>query len=367
MIIFFITSLIIIFFIVILLFYCIRYYDTKEIIFRLLAIKYKVKNVVFYKKIKIDEMSKILSLTTKGKFIEYNIATPAWFPIISLESSDNKEWEFVKKNFIYFMTKTKLNSNSLPEIIRKKIEKMINGNIKIDSVWISKIVVDSLCEIIFCTKLNSFQLDLFYKGSIEWRKELAMKGFGNSIIKYKCVDEIINLIKSNENIYNIFEEKWYQPEFYSVIMQPFIISPMINIPDIMVNYVELIEKNKISLESYITNDLINFVIYSYHPFPILERYDSLTNTQYFIPLDNLTNSNNYSSENKLLVFGVGNRKCAGINFAYDILRTFFTLYAKYPNSFAPRHNHLYSGRNNDKFVFSELFYMLTIIIKIFCN
>jgi hypothetical protein len=80
-------------------------------------------------------------------------------------------------------------------------------------------------------------MNLLSDGSIEWRKELAMKGIGNKIIKLKCIDKIIDLIKSNKLVYDIFKEDWFKSEYYSVIMQPFIISPMINISDIMVNYV----------------------------------------------------------------------------------------------------------------------------------
>lgn len=361
----FILLLPIVFIIILFLIYLIRYYDSKEIIFKLLAQKYNIKNIVYLKKIDIQQITKILSLNTKGKFIEYNIAIPAWYPIISIESTDNKEWNIVKKNFLYFNSKIKLNSNQLSSIISDKINDLLLQNIQIDSSWISKIVVYAFCKLIFDIELSESELKLLYDGSIEWRKELAMKGIGNKLIKYKCVDKILDLIKSNKVVYNIFEENWSNPEYYSVIMQPFIISPMINVSDIMVNYIKLIKNKKILLNDIITNDIINQVIYSYHPFPILERYDPQTNTQYFIPLDSLTNFNNYNDENKILVFGVGTRKCAGINFAYDILKTFFIIYNKHPNSFSPETNHLFSGRNNDKFVFDEQLYMIKILIYLF--
>jgi hypothetical protein len=345
--------------------YLIRYRDLKEIIFILLAKKYNIKNIVYYKEINIPEIIKILSLNTKGKFIEYNIAIPAWYPIISLESTDNEEWETVKKNFLYFITETKLNSSLLVNIITSKVEQLVNDNICIDSIQISKIIVSSFCKLIFDVELDNEQLELFYKGSIEWRKELSMKELGNISIKYKCIDEIIKIIKSNNNIYMIFKEDWAKPEYYSVIMQPFIISPMINLSDIMVNYSELLDNKKITNDMPITNDLVNLIIYSFHPFPILERYDPTTDTQYFIPLDKLTNFNNYSNQNKILVFGTGSRKCAGINFAYDIVKTLVTLYNKYPKTFKPKINHLYSGRINDKFVFNELLYTIKTIFNIF--
>ena len=344
------------------LIYLIRYYDFKEIIFKLLAKKYKIKNIVYLKKIDIPEITKILSLNTKGKFIEYCIDTPAWYPIISIESADNEDWHIVKKNFMYFISKINVNPNKLSIIIFDKINDLLIQNIQIDSIWINKIVVYSFCQFIFDIKLTEDDMNLLSDGSIEWRKELAMKGIGNKIIKYKCVNKFKDFIKSNKLVYEIFKEDWYKSEYYSVIMQPFIISPMINISDIMVNYVELVQRKKISINEEITNEIINQVIYSSHPFPILERFDPATCTQYFIPLDSLTNYNNYNNHNKILVFGIGPRKCLGTNYAYSILKSFFTMYNKYPNSFLPKINHLYSGRNNDKFVLGEQLYMIKIII-----
>ena len=226
--------------------YCIRYFDSKEIIFRLIGKKYNISNIVYLNRIDIKKISKILSLNTKGKFIEHNIGIPAWYPVISLESSDNDDWEKVKKNFLLFVSEVNINSNinKFEEIIINQTTKIILTNITIDSVQISKIVVNSFCILILNKELNEIELELFYQGSVEWRKQIAMKGLANIEIKYKCIEQLIKLIKSNKNIYDIFGEKWLDPFYYSVIMQPFIISPMINVPDIMVNYSILLKKKK---------------------------------------------------------------------------------------------------------------------------
>ena len=47
--------------------------------------------------------------------------------------------------------------------------------------------------------------------------------------------------------YNIFKTNWENPLYYSVIMQPFIISPMINISDILCNVELLLQQKKMSL------------------------------------------------------------------------------------------------------------------------
>ena len=62
-------------------------------------------------------------------------------------------------------------------------------------------------------------------------------------------------------LWDIFGDRWRLPQYYSLILQPFIISPIINTGDIMVAMKRC--GVHISLED---------AIRLYHPFPILERY-----------------------------------------------------------------------------------------------
>ena len=71
--------------------YLIRYYDLKIIFFWILAMKHKIKNIKYITTLNIYKIKKVLQLKTKGNFIEYYVATPAWKPVISLESCDNVE------------------------------------------------------------------------------------------------------------------------------------------------------------------------------------------------------------------------------------------------------------------------------------
>lgn len=344
--------------------YLIRYYDMKVIIFWILAWKNKVKNIKYINKLDVDQIKKILQLKTKGKFIEYYVATNAWKPIISLESCDNEEWLFVKNNFIYFINKLKKDPQFISESINKNLMEYINKKITIDSSIISKVVCMSFCDFLFDYKLSDYQIDLLYQSSLEWRKEIALKGKGDMSIKLEATNIILELIKLNIEVYSVFEDKWEQPEYYSVIMQPFIISPMINIADIMCNYQTLISKGVLSVNDKITFDLIDKIIYSYHPFPILERYDVITNTQYFIPLDVVTNYKNFNEDSKFLSFGYGPRKCAGSQYTYQIMEVLLSEYNKNTHLFNPTKNHKYSGRINDKFNLYETLYMLYKIICI---
>jgi len=350
-----------------LIIYLIRYYDLKELIFWILAKKNGNTKIVYFKNLNeksIQTINKILQLKTKGMFIEHLIATPAWKPIISLESVDNDEWKIVKQNFIYFISQLNMDINLIEQYIQNYLEEYIIINKIIDSKIISQITVKTFCKFLFQKELNINEIEILFLGSIEWRKEIALKDKGDINIKNSTIQIIIDLIKSNEKIYKIFGENWEKPEFYSVIAQPFIISPMINVSDIMSNAQTLLSKSLLNSNDDISNETINKIIYSYHPFPILERYDSLTNTQYFIPLESLTNFNNYNEENKILVFGMGVRKCPGQTYAYIVLKKMISMYFMNIDKFNPSLNHKFSGRNNDIFVLSETIYMAKMLIKI---
>lgn len=366
--IFFIIGLIIIlFFIVFSGIYSIRYYDFKEIFFKILAMKYGIKKVVYIKNINQNSLyliNKVFQLEIKGKFIEYNIAIPAWKPILSLESVDGDQWKIIKNNFIYFISKFNKNPYYLENNIKDYTNRYIISNVIIDSKIISLITLKSFCKYLFNIEISDIESETLYLGSLEWRKEIALKGKGNMEIKNNCIQILLNLIRLNQNIYSIFNENWSKPEYYSVIAQPFIISPMINVSDIMSNAQILLSNSLILASDEVNTFLIDKIIYSYHPFPILERYDPKTSTQYFIPLDSLTNFNNFNEKTRKIVFGSGVRKCAGQNYAYIIIKNLLILYFNNKDKFNPMLNHKYSGRNNDNFNFQEILYMGKILFKL---
>ena len=351
--------------------YYIRYYDFKEFYFWLLGKKYG-SNIIYFKELNqnnINLINKVLCLQDKGNFIEYSVATPAWEPIISLESVDGDQWVQVKQNFLNFTNRFHIDNKIafIGDYIENYINHYLNSNDIIDSKLISKITVQSFCKFLFDIEINLNDLDTLYQASIEWRKEISMKGKGNMNIKVNAINIILNYIKNNNKVYLIFNENWEKPEYYSIILQPFIISPMINASDIMVSVQSLLSKSLISSDEVINNNLINKIIYSYHPFPILERFDPSTNTQYFLPLDQLTTFNNYSDLYKNVVFGTGPRRCSGQLYAYVILNKFIGVYFKNQKKFNPLLNHKYSGRNNDKFNIRESLYMGKILLKILFN
>jgi hypothetical protein len=150
-------------------------------------------------------------------------------------------------------------------------------------------------------------------------------------------------------------EKWNQPEFYSLILQPFIISPSINVSDIMV---------AIKLQSNLS---VEDAIRKMHPFPILERFvdkNIVANGEILVkaPVHVLMfMSDLVNHDFAWPLFGGGARICAGQHLAMPLIRTIHNTLNSAPN-YDPCLNHKYSGRNNDKlWSWGERFYFLKTI------
>jgi len=319
-------------------------YDLKYYFLYLWTIKNRynfgyVTNIIITKK--------VLQSSVKGNFIEQKIAKKAWYPLLSIESEDHGNYNKLKENLLLLL-KEQPSFEILKNIIINKCLEYNNNYEIIDSKITSIIVADVFVTFLFNKTLTLDELELLYNGSIEWRKEIAIKGQGDINIKNNVIELIKNLLKNSP--YTI--SKTYSDIFsYSVIGQPYIISPMINMADILYYY----ENN---LYDFNVNDLITNcnnikkTISEYHPFPILERYDEKTNTQYYIPMEII----------KDLPFGFGPRKCPGQNIALLFIETFLKCINK--EKFKPKLNHLYSGRSNDN---KDDIYSIIYQIKILFN
>jgi hypothetical protein len=291
----------------------------------------------------------------KGYFIEHLIAMNAWKPVISLESVNGDKWIFQKKIFMELVP-------HLPsfEKLKNSVEIVLSyypNDIFIDSVKLANIIAEIMIYWLFDIKFED-EWNFIGEASFEWRKEIAIKGKADINIKHKTVNLFKNIILKSK-YYFIFKEKWNKPEYYSLFLQPFILSPMINITDIAVT----LNRNK--------NLSIFEAIHYFHPFPILERYikndlymnNSIivkSNTQVFIPLDLIGKMYDYDKAKRLL-FGLGNRQCAGKHYALAIMEPLFKN-LKNRTNYYPELNHRYSGRNNDNLDI-DIFYFISIICK----
>jgi hypothetical protein len=323
-----------------------------------------------------EEIKSTLTLTDKGRALEELFSCKAFYPIISLESVNHQLWERVRNNFLKFKDYLP-HQDKLGEIARQESEELIKNNKLIDSPQISKSTVKIFLKWLFCenhkelnnetctdplddqsfnfvdSKINDNIIEELFNAGIEFRKHIAVKGYGCMRTKQRSC-EIITKIFKESKYSKLFD--WDNPECYSIIMQPFVISPMINMSDIAVS----LEKNKdLQVENY--DDFVEHCIYIQHPFPFMERYDKKTNTQIFIDFANLKNykDRDYKGFN----FGHGIRSCLGRSYAKIFMKSYFEPINKLDN-FKPHIGHLFSGRDNDKFNLYETLFQLNSIIQV---
>lgn len=286
----------------------------------------------------------------KGNALEKYMASPAWLPILSLESVDGELWKSMRENFD-ILIKHLPDVSKLTTITNKHVaqltERTSSTSILIDANVIARLT--ALCFVEYCLDLecNSNQLDLFVAGSWEWRKEISIRGKGDKNIKQAVIQVFIEELLAKSPMWELFEEKWREPEYFSLLLQPFLISPMINVGDIL-------------CAVKLTNDgppcSIENVIRKMHPFPIFERYiehDIIqngataikANTQVIMFTSDFNNCSN--DNNSWPIFGSGTRMCAGRHLALPFLKILASDLAVLGDNFQPLKGHKFSGRHKD--------------------
>jgi hypothetical protein len=308
-----------------------------------------------------SEIRRTLLLADKGTCIEELFASQAWLPIISIESVNGNKWIELKKNFLIFQ-KCLPSTNRLGLLAIDEMKRFVecNQNLILDSKMVSILTLKVFLKWLFFDEdwendtayTTTTMLETIYESSLEYRKEIAMKGKGCQAKKQHAIDIVIDLLNKSETYKNIFAD-WSVPECFSIVMQPFVISPMINVSDIAV----AIKKHR----STCTDDMDSFLdhcIRMEHPFPVLERYDATSNTQIFVFLSDIKLSDEFN-------YGFGPRACLGRVYAKEFMRSFFSsifMFCK-DSYFQPDVNHLYSGRDNDKTDLKQTIYQLGIFYK----
>ncbi|EQC31258.1 hypothetical protein SDRG_10863 [Saprolegnia diclina VS20] len=305
--------------------------------------------------------AKVLKASTyKGVFIERVYGEPAWFPIVSLESVDDPQWSRMKANLMHLMKKLP-SSQALQTITARITDKYLAEHEILDSNGVVYITVAAFYEWIFA---KAFPDDAKFvcDSTWEWRKELALKGKGDMALKQRVVEWTVEQVKATPAIYEIFGEKWAEPEYFSLLLQPFFLSPAINVSDVAVTMGSLARREMLDEN---LGDTINKALDMAHPFVIAERFlehgletDDIKiapGTQVFIPMDYMTTDN-------VIRFGAGARKCPGQFQGTALMLGLFQKHVLESPKFQPALNHKYSGRDQDgQETFSELVYQAYVI------
>jgi hypothetical protein len=311
-------------------------YDLRYYILYLLTLK---NNVGFIWVTNITDAKRYLQSSNKGNCIEMQISRHAWKPILSLESENGETWTILKERLLFLMKQLPDMSNltAITDVVINIDDTVITS--KEIGILTIRIFLQYIFGVFDVNRLayHNQNCSELYDASLEFRKEIALKGRGNYNKKLRAVEIIREYIATSS--YNLPDDIYS----ISVILQPFIISPSINVSDIAIHW-DL-------------NDSIDINIARNHPFPILEREINIDGKTYqaFIPTDEL----------HILPFGYGERQCTGKMIANTFLKTFFvSLMTR--NIYVPKQNHLYSGRDNDKVDdFEAILFQICTIFRMF--
>lgn len=372
-------------------------FDLRSWIIRLSA-KIQHKKVVILKSGIKDCALVLQSSQVKGNFIEKYMATPAWAPILSVESTDHQDWSGLISKFrpMYAQLNWEERIEGIIQQEMAKLRQKLNNDphFQVDAPAISKLVLAIFHQLAFGEEIRPQDEELFYQASIQWRKEIALKGKATAKIKndfWARLDQL--LVKAYPQ--QIPPPGRERVDFASIFAQPMIISPQINFADIFASVGVILTRQPEILEQAQNHpqryQYLKGIVFEsmrlFHPFPVLEReltkdlkiQDKLypRGTQVFIMLDEFKQSPVVDPESWVehrnpfgpLLFGVGPRSCPGRPLAEklltDLLQEFLALP---PGRFHPEQNLLYSGRINDKKQgLHETLYQIKVLMKFLWN
>jgi len=305
------------------------------------------------------------SSSNKGYGLERFIASPAWLPILSLESVDGEIYKSMRSNFDKIL-KVLPDTSVLQEIAMRRVTLMVrnakSSRIPIDAHILARLSVDTFCEYLGFGVDCTAATDVIANASWEWRKEIAVRGKADVNTKNSAVRVFLEeLLPRNVRLFELFGTKWQQSEFYSLIMQPFLISPAINTGDIC-----------IAVKLHEDVSTLEKAIRLMHPFPIFERYvteDIIQSGKIVVKKDTqcfMFTSDFANSSFPWAIFGAGLRQCAGMNFANIFLKTIVSECAPAVLEsalFQPELGHRYSGRHLDGISsIREILYFVKMIL-----
>jgi len=231
------------------------------------------------------------SCENKGRGVEMHLTCPAFLPLYNSESVDGDRWRRLLSMFRKIVHSLDY-SDRLPAIIQKHCQRLCEEYDNIDSVAIQKLTARVFFELLFNKEINLSDENICVDATNEWRKHVAQKGQSSLSLKEEMISRMLDHLKVSQYDTNNLQQEYHADkyEMASSFLQPFLISPIINFPDIFCEISFLLENNpkyqtilkKCCLEDFNEKakeeTSISFplaIVYESlrlkHPFPILER------------------------------------------------------------------------------------------------
>lgn len=302
----------------------------------------------------------------KGDALERNVATPAWAPVLSLESIDGPLYETMVKNFHLMYARAMDPPSKMAGIAREQAAALRKSGAEVNADAVARLTLSCFIKYLFDRDWEP-RFEVLVNASWEWRMQIAVRGRANAQVKQRAIDLVVNdLLRNCDRLWNVFGDRWEMPQYWSLVMQPILLSPAINAGDIAVALKLLPGRS------------LDEAMRAMHPFPILERWVDRDivhprTGKVAVRKDSqviMFTSDFRGSTFPWAVFGVGPRQCAGTQLATAFLRALKEELAEHADAvdrFLPEKGHRYSGRNNDgvSSVAEALYFFMTVLPVIF--
>jgi len=315
----------------------------------------------------------ILNQKRKGRALEYLMATPTWFPLINVESVDGPVWQRMRNHTTQILAATDF-SKRLPSICREQILTLSKSGVeKIDCQVLNVLCVRVMWSLCFGEAVSeSVEQDMvilidLLRGEIAQKTPTSQKGHD---LKRRLMKSCLEAAKTTTWLAPLLESCEHEREFVNSLMQPFFMSPCINIADIFAPLMKVVDKapcNRVLLSDKETvRHLIFETLLHYHPFPIFERDLSKTIGDFakgsHVYVLNMKSDHKgefcpahwekpeFSRKNMWRLYGSGPRGCVGSQMAtlwmtemlYEMTQVFEL------SAIVPWEGKMWSGRDNDK-------------------
>ena len=289
----------------------------------------------------------LVNSVTKGTFLEKLHAAPTWDPIISVESIDGPQWKRMARGVHLVMRQCSVNIEEICRQCVLRFRKDGSSDLReIVAAVFHRVVfhhIPSMCAVrLWCDAASTISMTLSVQRHTADKHLLREALNMTSSICKTCVwwADLRKICQSNR-------------EALSCVLQPFIISPIINVTDALAAMVT--ESPSISTDREIIQ-----VIARHPPFPVFERWNVEQKEHLVFNNDRSPSSHHWRA------FGAGPRACPGQRLAISVVRHLYCEWlCQETDPWKYFGKHTCSGRHNDHSRESELSTQLVVSKRVF--
>ncbi|OWY92148.1 hypothetical protein PHMEG_00038966, partial [Phytophthora megakarya] len=129
-------------------------------------------------------------------------------------------WRRMKTQFTK-LTQVLQPISELTNLFESRGQEWLGFETVIDALKVNELSVACFYEWVFERTFDSQKFAEVCHSTWEWRKQIALKGFADDGVKQRTVEWCVEEIRCTPRLYELFREKWAEPEYYSLILQPF--------------------------------------------------------------------------------------------------------------------------------------------------